>query len=278
MKDKILEKIIKIAKEDDRIRAAYIEGSRANKRVKADEYQDYDIGFVVEDTTPFINDERFIKDLGQVSYMQYPDRSPFLESDHKKSYGRLMQFKEGHRIDLAVKTKEAAFESMDMYKILVDKDQIFNHKIQDSDHMFWQEKPSQAEYSATLNEYWWCLNNIGKGIERNELPYVMDMLDTVLRPMVIRLFAYFVGAQNDFKVSIGKSGKYLKDYLDPKLYESYLSTYDKVDKDTLVKSVDRLCQIVDQVASETAHLLDLEYNKQEAENSWNHFKSVVNKK
>lgn len=39
--------------EDERIRAAYLEGSRANPKVPRDLFQDYDVEFIVTDTAPF---------------------------------------------------------------------------------------------------------------------------------------------------------------------------------------------------------------------------------
>ena len=38
--------------------------------------------------------------------------------------------------------------------------------------------------SCTCSEYWWCLNNVAKGLKRNELPYALDVIDFTLRPML----------------------------------------------------------------------------------------------
>ncbi|MHB1485565.1 MAG: aminoglycoside 6-adenylyltransferase [Saccharofermentanales bacterium] len=34
---------------------------------------------------------------------------------------------------------------------------------------------------SCCNNFWWCLNNVAKGIARDELPYVMHMLNEVVR-------------------------------------------------------------------------------------------------
>ncbi len=64
-----------IAKDDNRILAVYMNGSRTNKNVPEDIFQDYDIVFVVKETGSFINDKDWIKKFGNILYMQYPDES-----------------------------------------------------------------------------------------------------------------------------------------------------------------------------------------------------------
>ena len=49
-----------IANNNDRILAVYMNGSRTNKNVPKDIFQDYDIVYVVEKTADFINDRLWI--------------------------------------------------------------------------------------------------------------------------------------------------------------------------------------------------------------------------
>ncbi|HKM05313.1 MAG TPA: aminoglycoside 6-adenylyltransferase [Lachnospiraceae bacterium] len=35
------------------------------------------------------------------------------------------------------------------------------------------------------NNFWWCLNNVAKGLWREEIPYTMDMISFHIRPMLI---------------------------------------------------------------------------------------------
>ena len=51
--------ILQTAKEDDRIRAVYLNGSRTNNDAPKDLFQDYDVVYVVKDTIPFVED-RFV--------------------------------------------------------------------------------------------------------------------------------------------------------------------------------------------------------------------------
>ena len=92
--------ILDIANKDDNILAVYMNGSRTNPNVPKDIFQDYDIVYVVKETKRFIEDRDWIKQFGTILYMQYPDENPFYPSDPEHSYGWLMIFTDGNRIDL----------------------------------------------------------------------------------------------------------------------------------------------------------------------------------
>ena len=58
--------ILKIAKNDSRIKAVYMNGSRTNENVPKDMFQDYDIVYVVEDIRSFIEDKDWINLFGEI--------------------------------------------------------------------------------------------------------------------------------------------------------------------------------------------------------------------
>lgn len=71
---KMYDLILEIAKNDDRIKAVYMNGSRANDNVPKDIFQDYDIVYVVEDTQSFIEDkdkENILPELAPATDCQY---------------------------------------------------------------------------------------------------------------------------------------------------------------------------------------------------------------
>lgn len=102
--EKIYGLFMDIAKADDRILAAYMNGSRTNPNVPRDIFQDYDIVYVVRETGTFIEDKNWIHRFGKILYMQYPDENPYYPCDKENNYGWLMQFEDGVRIDLTVQT------------------------------------------------------------------------------------------------------------------------------------------------------------------------------
>lgn len=55
--------ILTFAKNDPRIRVVGMEGSRANVNVAKDEFQDYDISYLVTDMESFKKDDRCVNNL-----------------------------------------------------------------------------------------------------------------------------------------------------------------------------------------------------------------------
>ena len=105
----MLKLIVEVAEKDDRIRAVYMNGSRTNKNVKKDIFQDYDIVYVVNETRPFIEDKAWIDIFGERLYMQCPDEIDVIngiERDFDKCYGWLIQFKDGKYTNIPEPTDE----------------------------------------------------------------------------------------------------------------------------------------------------------------------------
>ena len=53
-----------IAKTDDRIRVMTLEGSRVNPNVKPDQWQDYDITFLVTDVNSYLDSDEWLSVFG----------------------------------------------------------------------------------------------------------------------------------------------------------------------------------------------------------------------
>lgn len=259
--------IIGTAQEDDRIRAVFMGGSRVNPKATKDIFQDYDIVYVVTETASFINDKPWIDRFGKRLYMQYPEDSVYYPSDIENCYGWLMQFDDGVRLDLHVDTLPYALEELKSepgHKILLDKDGCLPEPAVYCEAHYWVRKPTEAEYQCTCNEFWWCLNSVAKGLWREELPYVMDMLNFHVRPMLTRLLSWEVGVETAFSVSVGKSGKYLPRWLPAEIWERYLRTYPRAVADEIWDAVFIMCALTDDIAKEVGMQLGYKYNSEEA--------------
>ena len=196
--------ILETAKNDARIKAVYMNGSRTNINAPKDIFQDYDIVYVVENTQSFIDDRDWINVFGKILYMQYPDENPNYPSDKENSYGYLMQFADGVRIDLTLQTVDYALRHImedRLCKILMDKENILPEIGEATDCQRWVKKPAKEQYFAVCNEFWWCTNNIAKGLWRKEIPYVQDMVNYCVRPQLITMLNWKAGILTDWKVS-----------------------------------------------------------------------------
>lgn len=255
-----------IANADERILAVYMNGSRTNRNVPKDIFQDYDMVFVVTQLRPFIEDRDWIRKFGTVLYMQYPDEHPQSSSDRENFYGWLMQFDDGNRIDLHVESVSHAREHIcddKLCRILLDKQNILPEIPEASDEDYHVKKPSEAQFQACTNEFWWCSNNLAKGLWRGEMPYVQDMANFVVRKQLEKMLSWKAGIRTDFQVSVGKSAKYLYRWLEEGEYQRYLDTYFGGTADEAWKAVFVMCDLFEAVSGYVAEELGYTYDTAE---------------
>jgi aminoglycoside 6-adenylyltransferase len=269
--------ILTVAKNDERIRAVFMNGSRTNPNAVKDVFQDYDIEYVVKETKSFREDKSWIDRFGERLYMQYPEGNSLYPSDVENRYAWLIQFTDGNRLDLTICTLTQALQDIGndkLCKILLDKDKCLPCILEATDETHWVKKPTECQFMDVCNEFWWCLNNVAKGLWREEVPYVMDMLNHVVRPMLIRLLGWKIGYATDFTVSIGKSGKYMYRWLKERQWDTFLKTYPSGVVKDIWESVFIMCDLFNDMAKEVSFIMNVKYNEVEANNSLKFLKDV----
>ena len=272
--------ILKVAKENELIRAVYINGSRANPRVKKDIFQDYDIVYVVREIKPFIQNEAWIKVFGELIIKQEPDRLDMMQEknvDFSKGYTYLMQFQDGNRIDLHLETVEAMKEAYGTDKLtvpLLDKDNCLPQIPMASDEDYWIKKPTYGRYYSCCNNFWWVAPYCAKGLWRNEILYSIDILNSYVRKELLRMLSWKVGRETGFKLSIGKSYKYLKEYVNDDIWEQLLETFDTKDYESTWKALIITCELFEKTALEVGLYFGYEYNHEEARKSFDFIKYI----
>lgn len=267
--EEMFDLILGVAKEREDVRAVYMNGSRTNPNAPRDIFQDYDIVYVVNDTKPFIRQKEWLSRFGTLVVMQEPDAS-VLSDDHRnveEEYAYLMQFEDGNRIDLTVRTVDCAlrdYRSSLLTLPLYDKDGILPELPPPTDKEYHVKCPSAAEYRDCCNEFWWVSPYIAKGLWRGEILYAMSTLDGYVRPMLLQMLSWHAGADYDFQVSTGKQYKYLDRYLPKELWEELLRTYPRADQEEMWESVGIMCALFDKAAEYVGGRLGYVYNREES--------------
>lgn len=277
--NEIYDLILDTARNDNRIKAVYMNGSRTNENAPKDIFQDYDIVYVVEETKSFIEDKNWINRFGEILYMQYPDENPYFPSDRNNSYGWLMQFVDGVRIDLTVQSVSYALQHIKddkLCRILLDKENILPQVEPASDRDYWIMKPAKEQYLAACNEFWWCTNNIAKGLGRAEMPYVQDMANYHVRAELIKMLNWKAGLITDWSVSTGKSSKYLYKWLTEKEWQMFMDTYFDSNIANAWQAVFKMCDLFKNTARYVGEQLGYSYNEDEGDAALRFLKSIYN--
>jgi len=255
--------ILDVAKADERIRAVLLAGSRANPVVPKDQYQDYDIAYLVPEIESFTADHSWIDVFGERLMLQMPEamRNP----SGGGHFNYQMIFKDGNRIDLSIVpiTEEHLRQYNSLTVTLLDKDGIVPKYPPATDKDYWITKPTELDYYSCCNNFWWCLNNVAKGIARDELSYVMQMLNTWVRSELHDMMKWYIGTSHRFELSVGKDGKYFKRYLPQELYTKYTNTYSGSNYNDIWASVYVVCDLFHELAITVALYFGFVYRQDE---------------
>lgn len=258
--------ILGVARADERVRAVVLNGSRANPRAPKDLFQDYDIVYAVRDLPSFVSDPGWIDVFGPRVMLQTPETMRQPLGDGRFTW--LMLLCDGNRIDLTLLPAER-FSQLDAREsasvLLLDKDGAVMPYPPAGDESYHVRPPDELHYSSCCNNFWWCAQNVAKGIWRDEVPYAKAMQEEVLRPELLDMAGWVVGVRRGFCVSVGKWGKYLKDMLPKEDYTTLLETYSSAGSETMWQSLLAMCGLFDAWGREVGQHFGYAYPQEDAD-------------
>lgn len=221
----VLEEIFNNASIEDDIRVVCMNGSRVNKFIEPDEYQDFDIAFIVKNYESFIQHLSFIKNFGEPIISQCNrERS---DSGIKDQLFYMVLFENHMRVDfrfIPIECIEAYRHEDYLLKVLIDKDNYFSEQIELSDKKYHIKKPNQKRFDFVCNEFWWLSTYVVKGIKREEIFYAIDHLN-MMRDLLLTMYDWKVGNKFKWQISTGKNHKLLKKYISKSEWNKLLESY-----------------------------------------------------
>jgi len=150
--------------------------------------------------------------------------------------------------------------------------------ISQNDAVYHIKKPDELFYYSCCNNFWWCLNNIAKGIAREELSAIMSMRENVVRAELHDMMNWYIGTQHGFNISVGKDGRFYKQYLSDDLYTQYSATYSGAEYSDIWKSVFAMCDLFHTLALVVAEYFKFEYRQNEEDGMREYIKLITNRK
>ena len=168
----MLDLILQIAKKLQ-VDAVALSGSRTNQKIQTDEFQDYDVVYIVDDLDNLTSNLSWLDQFGIHLIEQHNVLG------HRRLY--LMLFEDGNRIDLTLCPKEHMQEWVDSeasFTVLVDDKGLFD-SYSTCSQRFWIHPASETDFKKACNEFWWVSAYVVKGICRNQVIYATDHLKTI---------------------------------------------------------------------------------------------------
>src|SRR5699024_222912 len=198
---------------DNNIRLSVLEGSRTNKNIPKDDFQDYDISFFVTDMESYKKDDSWLGTFGDLIFIQKPEDMDLYSSELGNWFSYIVYFDDVININVTLiplmELDEYLSNSDGLGERLSDKHSRINEKSGPSDKKYWIKKPSERECDDCCNEFWNVSAYVAKGLLRKELLFALDHFNQVLRPELFRMISWHVGIIEEFNFSVGKSCKFI---------------------------------------------------------------------
>ena len=253
----ILDLIFKTAK-TLQVEAVAMSGSRTNSQAPKDEFQDYDVVYVVENLDELISDLSWTDQFGKRIIEQE------VRLGHRRLF--LMLFEDGNRIDLTLCSKvhiKEWIESEANFIVLEDPKGLFvPHS--PTPQRYWTSPASAIEFEKACNEFWWVSAYVVKGIHRNHLVYATDHLYGICQQELMKILAWQVASDRG-KVDIGKNYKYLFNYLPAEKEKEFSNLLDFSSIEKFTQSLFTTMNFFHQEAQSLAQKMDFDYDKEVAE-------------
>lgn len=250
--------------------AVAMSGSRANPKAPKDEFQDYDVVYVVDDLDNLTSDLSWLDQFGKRLIEQH------VQLDHRRLY--LMLFEDGNRIDLTLCLKEHIQEWVDSeskFIVLEDEKGLFE-SYSPSPQRFWIHPATETDFKNSCNEFWWVSSYVVKGICRNQLIYATDHLYSICQQELLKVFAWQVAADKG-TVDVGKNYKYLFNYLPAEKENEFSNLLDFSRLDKITQSLFATMKFFHQEAQSLAHKMGFDYEKEVAEKMMRYAEERVKK-
>mgnify|MGYP002744153581 FL=1 len=238
--------------------AVALSGSRTDTKAPKDEFQDYDVVYVVGDLDTLTRDLAWLHQFGTRNIEQHNILG------NRRLY--LMLFEDGNRIDLTLCPKEYIKEWVESeadYTVLVDEKGLFE-SYSPSPQRFWTSPASETDFEKTCNEFWWVSAYVVKGICRKQVIYATDHLYGICQQELLKILAWQVASDRGV-VDIGKNYKYLFQYLHTEKEKEFSALLDFSSLDKITQSLFATMQFFHQEAQYLAQKMGFKYEKEVAE-------------
>lgn len=238
--------------------AVAMSGSRTNPKAPKDEFQDYDVVYVVDDLDNLTSDLSWLDQFGTRIIEQHNVLG------NRRLY--LMLFEDGNRIDLTLCLKDHIREWVDSeagFTILEDPNGLFEPYFPNLER-HWITPATEMDFEKSCNEFWWVSAYVVKGICRNQVIYATDHLYGICQQELLKVLAWQVAADRG-TVDVGKNYKYLFSYLPTEKEKEFSDLLDFSSLDKITQSLFSTMELFHQEAQFLAHKMEFDYDMEVAE-------------
>lgn len=263
--DPIISRITSWSGVQDPIRAVLLTSSRASTVAHTDALSDFDVVLVVTDPQLLIQDLSWQETIGEVM-VRLPVENERIGPVHL----RMVIHTDGTKVDYCIMHHQALEahrvagtlpDNLDVgYRVLLDKDSLTEGLAAPTYSTHIPAKPTQAEFDAVVEEFFWETHYVAKNLWRDELWQAKYSLEMVMKlGMLRKMLEWWLETQHDWKFQPGPFGKGLKAHLPAKYWHKLEQTFVGTAIDSNWQAMFTTIELFREVALEVAERLGLVY-------------------
>lgn len=250
------------------VEAVAMSGSQANPKAPKDEFQDYDVVYVVDDLDTLTSNLTWLDQFGTRIIEQHNILG------NRRLY--LMLFEDGNRIDLTLCPKvhiKEWVESEADFTVLEDTKGLFA-PYSPNPQRYWTSPASEIDFEKACNEFWWVSAYVVKGICRKQLIYSTDHLYGICQQELLKILAWQIASDRG-TIDIGKNYKYLFKYLTDEKEKKFSDLLDFSSLEKMPQTLLATMELFHQEAQYLAQNMGFKYEKEVAEKMIGYAKTIL---
>jgi aminoglycoside 6-adenylyltransferase len=268
----VINRIVQWGERQPLVRAMLLTSSRANPAAPIDQLSDYDVVVAVTDIRPYLEDDTWLEDFGDVLIVY---RDPVHLTHGCETFTRVTHYQDGGKIDFAVwpielmqrvAAEPGLPDFLDIgYRILLDKDHLTDRLQAPSYTAFIPSPPTAQAYRAVIDEFFNDSLYVAKYLWRGDLLPAKYSLDYIMKfECLRRMLEWRMEIARAWSVKPGANGRGLKRHVRPDVWAALERTYvgaeTAVNWDALFRTIDLFravaIEVGDQLGYTYPHDLD----------------------
>ncbi|MDQ3672208.1 MAG: aminoglycoside 6-adenylyltransferase [Actinomycetota bacterium] len=262
----VLERLVAWGEADASIRALILTSSRARADDTVDLLSDYDLIVAVTDAATFAANDAWVSEYGQ-PLARWGDES---ELHGMRTSFRGVVYDDGVKVDYTIWPEgllervgdaESLPDALDVgYRVLLDKDGRTASWQAPTYRAHIPTKPTEAEYRALVEEFWWDTTYVAKALHRGEVVFAKFALDHDAKLGALRRFLEWrIELDHDWSLRPGAYGRGLEGRLPADIWSELAATYVGIDIEDNWNALFRTTALFRRVATEVGEALGYAY-------------------
>ena len=282
-RDQKLNQIIDWAEQNPDVRVILLTSSLVNPLAKVDDFSDLDIELVFEDLTPYKYNDNWLSYFGNPIAKMMDNEEAFDGFNAIK----MVLYDDFVKVDFKIYQKEKFVELINQtnlpydwdigYKILVDKDDLTKNLKQPTYTASLIKKPTKNEFEKLNQDFFWDVTYAVKSLARQDLFYAKFIIENNLRTeYFVPIIEYYIGLENDWKVTTNKHGRLFEKYLSPNDWQKLKLTFAGNDIQENWNSLEIMIQLFCEFSEKIALHFNYNYPEKLARDISTYFMTIRN--